>query len=264
MIRGWWKSLCKQVRPWWQALIDVIYPRTCRVCDKPLPERSDTRPLGEWFCQACEDDLEKVEPPYCKVCSEPYDGAIEGEFRCGNCASRKFGFDFAVAGYRAHGHVRELVHQFKFGKDLSLRGALGDLALRALKDPRLEKEDLSEWCLVPIPLHKRRQRERQFNQSLELCHHLARQTGAKVVDAVRRTRQTNTQSRLTRAQRLENLKGAFAMKRGFQGETSKLRNRKVLLVDDVFTTGATTDSCARVLRRQGKAQKVVVIAVARG
>lgn len=252
------------IAPWWQALLDVVYPRTCRVCDVPLPERNAVQSLNEWFCRSCEDSLTKLEGPYCKVCAEPYDGAIEGEFRCGNCADRKFSFEFAVAGYHADGAVRELVHQFKYRKDVSLRGALGDLLMRALQDPRLQAEDLATWRIVPVPLHKARQQEREFNQSLELAQWLARQTGIPVVDAMCRPRSTNKQSRLTRAQRLENLKGAFTMKWWYRRANSSLRGAKVLLVDDVFTTGATTDACARVLRREGGVQKVVVIAVARG
>ena len=258
-------SAClRWIEPWWLALLDVVFPRTCRVCDKPLPERSIERPLGEWFCQSCEDCLTPLEPPYCKVCAEPYDGVIEGEFRCGNCADRTLGFEFAVAGYKAEGPVRELIHKFKYGRDVSLRRALGALAQRSFQDPRLVAENWSNWCLVPVPLHRAREQEREFNQSLELCKTLARATGITLVDPMRRARPTNKQSRLTRAQRLENLRGAFTMKRGFHGPRSKLRGRNVLLVDDVLTTGATTDACARVLRRQGGAQKVVVIAVARG
>lgn len=247
-----------------RGVLDVVYPRTCRVCDKPLPTRSPLRPLGEWFCQACEDGLARLEPPYCKVCAEPYDGAIDGLFRCQNCADRAFAFEFAVTGYSAEGAVRDLVHRFKYGGDLSLRGALGGLLLRALQDPRLLEEDFSSWVLVPVPLHWSRRQERQFNQSLELCRRLSPQVRIPWADAMRRIRSTHTQSRLTRAQRLENLAGAFQMKRRFQGAASQLKGRNVLLVDDVFTTGATADACARVLKRKGGVQKVVVIAVARG
>jgi len=252
------------IAPWWQAWLDAIYPRMCRVCDKPLPQREPSRPLAEWFCKGCEEDLATLEPPYCSVCGQPYEGLIEGPFRCGNCADRKFAFEFAVAGYRAEAGVRELVHKFKYGKDVSLRGALGDLLQRALQDPRLRGEDLSGWCLVPVPLHRRREHEREFNQSWELCRQLAKRTGIPAIQAMRRTHHTDKQSRLTRAQRLENLRGAFAMRRRFKGPASRLLGSKVLLVDDVFTTGATTDACSRILLREGGAQKVVVIAVARG
>ncbi len=250
--------------PIWRVLLDVIYPRRCRVCLKPLPERDAARPLGEWFCEACETGLAKLEPPFCEVCSQPYDGQITGPFRCGNCADRQFAFEFAVAAYRAEEAVRELVHQFKYGRDLSLRGALAGLLAQVLQDPRLRGEDLAQWCLVPVPLHRGRQNDRGFNQSWELCRRLSQRTGLRRVRALRRKHATEKQSRLTRARRLKNLKGAFAMKRGFRGPRSRLRGWKVLLVDDVFTTGATAHACASVLRREGGAEKVVVIAVARG
>ena len=243
--------------PWTQALLNLLYPRACRVCEVPLSDR-------EWFCRDCEQAFPTLEAPFCQVCGEPFDGPMDRPFRCDNCADRKLHFDFAIAGYRAEGEVRELIHRFKYGRDITLRAPLGRMLARALDDPRLKNEDLSVWRLVPVPLHHARQREREFNQSHELCLQLSRHTGIPVLPGMKRLRPTDKQARLTRAQRLENLRGAFAMRRGFSGKTSPLAGARVLLVDDVFTTGATTDECARILRREAGVQKVVVIAVARG
>jgi competence protein ComFC len=243
--------------PWLQALLNLLYPRTCRVCDVSLTDR-------DWFCRSCEQAFPTLDPPFCQVCGEPYDGPMDRPFRCDNCADRKLHFDFAIAGYRAEGEVRELIHRFKYGRDITLRAPLGRMLCRALDDPRLQAEDLRAWTLVPVPLHRTREREREFNQSHELCLQLARHTGIPVQHVMKRLRPTDKQARLTRAQRLENLRGAFSLRRGFQGKASPLAGAKVLLVDDVFTTGATTDECARILRREAKVQKVVVIAVARG
>ena len=256
--------LCTILKPWGQALLDVVFPRTCRVCDQLLLDRPPGQPLGEWLCQPCADALPRLEAPYCRVCGEPYDGLSETEFRCSNCAGRRFAFDYAVAGYRAQDQVRELIHRFKYNRELALRGALADLLKNALDDPRFAKEELRQWVLVPVPLHWSREREREFNQSWELCRQLAKRTGIPALQAMKRRRSTGKQARLTRAQRLQNLRGAFGMRRGFLGERSRLAGQKVLLVDDVFTTGATAHECAKVLRRDGGAQKVVVIAVARG
>jgi len=253
-----------RLKPWGQALLDVIFPRTCRVCDQLLRERDPSHPLQEWFCPACEDALPLLEAPYCQVCAEPYDGAAEALFRCSNCAERKFAFEFAVAGYRAQDEVRELIHKFKYNHKLELRGALADLLHGALLEPRLAAEDLKQWTLVPVPLHRARERQREFNQSWEMCRELARRTGIPAVNAMKRQRATGRQTRLTRAQRLQNLRSAFAMKRRFAGANSRLLGPQVLLVDDVFTTGATAHECARVLRKEAGVQKVVVIAVARG
>ena len=244
--------LRNHLRPWGRALLDVIFPRTCRACDHLLLERDPLRPLGEWFCQPCEEALPRLEAPYCQTCAEPFDGVIANEFRCSNCADRKLAFEFAVAGYRASDEVRELIHRFKYNRELALRGALADLLERALNDPRLAGLDLKQWTLVPVPLHRSRERQREFNQSWELCRELSKRTGIPTFNAMRRKRVTSKQARLTRAQRLQNLRNAFTMKWRFSGDRSRLRSRNVLLVDDVFTTGATTNECARILRRVGR------------
>ena len=250
--------LCRTVAPWGRALLNLLYPRVCRVCNTPLP-------VGrEWTCSRCEGEFGITEPPYCSRCGEGFDGAIDREFSCSNCADRKLSFDFAFARFRAEGSVRDLIHRFKYNGELSLRAALGHMLLEALREPRLAHEDLTQWHLVPVPLHHSRRRERGFNQAHHLCRQLNRARKIPLCDALRRSRDTGHQADLTRAQRLENLRNAFEARRGYRGETSKLRGAKVLLVDDVFTTGATTDACARVLRRDAGVEKVVVIAVARG
>ena len=251
-------------QPWGRALTNVLYPRVCRVCDVFLPDWQPDEPMGEWFCSECQGLLRKVESPYCARCGECYDGALVGPFHCENCADRNYDFEFAVAGYHAEGPVRELIHAFKYARDLSLRGCLAELMTQALDDDRLVAENLSDWVMVPVPLHHARHREREFNQSEELCLQWQKRFSIPTVNALKRRRNTGHQASLTRKQRLDNLMSAFSLKRSFQGQNSPLAGRKVLLVDDVFTTGATTDACARVLKRQAGVEKVVVITVARG
>lgn len=254
--------LRRLLNPALQAAADLIYPQLCCVCKVPL---AHDVPRGVWFCQKCADELPVVEPPYCMVCGEVYDGSFTNVFRCMNCDGRRLEFEFAVAACRAEGAIRELVHQFKYERRLHLRGALAALLLRTLAEPRLEGENLVDWLLVAVPLHRSRERDREFNQSRELCQRLSQLTGIPAVDALVRTRETDTQVHLDRDERLKNLRGAFALRkpRPWQAKIA-LQGRRVLLVDDVFTTGATTSECARVLRREGGAEKVVVITVARG
>lgn len=250
--------LQRLLRPVWSALVDLIYPRQCCVCHLPLAEG--------WFCQGCADALPLIAAPYCKVCGEVYaDGAFTREFRCANCSGRKLEFEFAVAACHAKDSARELIHQFKYERRLHLRGALATLMLRALEDPRLAQENLAEWLLVPVPLHHSREEEREFNQSWELCLRLSSLTGIPAAKALIRTRATDSQARLRRHERLKNLRGVFAMQPPrFWQPNIDLRGRRILLVDDVFTTGATTNECARVLRREGGVEKVVVITTTRG
>jgi competence protein ComFC len=249
----------------WQSVLDLVFPRSCRGCELPLNENAPREGLGGWLCQACIDNLDRIQEPYCDRCGEPFAGPMTRAFLCSNCDGRRLAFDFAVSGFKAHGPMRELIHQFKYGKDISLRAVLGSALQMSLQDPRLAESDLSQWLLVPVPLHYFRQVKRGFNQSWELCRMLQKTTGIPAASILRRTRQTSTQARLHRQQRLENLRGVFALKRSLPWSTpADLKGKKILLVDDVLTTGATAHECAKVLKREAGAEKVVVITAARG
>jgi competence protein ComFC len=242
------------------TLLDLLYTRKCEGCDVFL--ESGREGSKQWLCERCHDGMERIVAPYCDVCGEPYEGAMSGRFRCGNCAGLKLHFDFAVAGFKAEGAVRELVHRFKYQRALHLRGLLGTLLERALHDPRLREVDAS-WMLVPVPLHHARQREREYNQAWELCGVLAKSRGLRALEAMSRVRSTTAQASLSRNQRIENLRGAFAVKPRAVKKKA-LEGKSVLLVDDVLTTGSTTSECARVLRKEAGVERVAVITVARG
>lgn len=242
------------------AFLDLLYTRRCEACEGFL--ESGREGARRWLCDPCHAGMARVEAPFCHVCGEPYDGEMTGSFQCGNCADLTLHFEFAIAGYRADGAVRELVHRFKYQRALHLRGLLGTMLGRALEDGRLSRQD-SQWTLVPVPLFHARQREREYNQALELCRVLSKARDLPLLDAMSRVRSTTPQASLTRHQRMENLRGAFTMKRGV-AKKGTLQGRAVLLVDAVLTTGSTTSECARILRKEAGVEKVVVITVARG
>lgn len=257
--------LRRVLTPALEAAIDLIYPRLCCVCKVPQEDAAPREGLRAWFCKVCAEEMPFIGPPYCNVCGEVYDGAFTHAFRCMNCEGRRLEFEFAVAACHAEGAIRELVHQFKYERRLQLRGPLATLLLRTLDEPRLAGENLADWLLVPVPLHRSRELDREFNQSWELCVRLSGLTGIPAVKALSRVRETDSQASLDRDERLKNLRGAFAVRslRPWEGKIT-LQGSRILLVDDVFTTGATTSECARVLRREGGAEKVVVITAARG
>lgn len=241
-------------------LLDALYPRCCFSCEVILPLHAPRSGQEAWLCQECQETLVKVEPPYCEVCGEPYDGALELPFRCWNCQGRGLAFDFALSANKAGGAVREMIHAFKYHRQLAMRAPLAELMLPVFSDPRLAEQDLADWLLVPVPLHPLRWVWRGYNQSYELCRALARLKGMRTVSLLRRARVTRAQAGLARGQRLRNLRGIFAM-RLFAPD---VRGRNVLLVDDVLTTGATTHECAKVLKKEAGVEKVVVITAARG
>lgn len=254
-------------RRWRDVSLNVLYPPRCRSCAVLLQEPESQEGLLRWLCPRCVGGLDRLQSPCCSVCGEAFEGAMDGPFRCSNCEDRRFAFDFALSAFRATGPMRELLHKFKYNGQLTLRTALAEALRQTLEDERLRKEDLADWLLVPVPLHWLRYLRREFNQSWELCRELSRSTGIPAARVLRRTRHTPKQARLTRHERLENLRGVFALRRGGGWPDAAgldLTGRKILLVDDVLTTGATTHECAQVLRRQGGAARVVVLTAARG
>jgi len=262
-------GLWRRLRPLMRAAEELVFPPACVVCAAPLPAGAARHEEAAWFCEACLRAIEPQQPPYCSKCGEMHDGAFTQAFRCANCEGLELEFDFAVASCMARGPLRQLIHRFKYGRRLHLRAALAVLLRRVLDEERLRGEDLRQWLLVPVPLHAERESDREFNQSWELCRRLAQFTGIPAAEVLERSRPTVKQAHLNRRQRRENLRGAFCLRAARQWPwhppgPPDIHGRRILLVDDVLTTGSTTSECARVLKNAAGAEKVVVITVARG
>lgn len=231
------------------ALLSLFFPPHCASCG------ADTG-RGVHLCDECADKARAIIAPFCRRCSEPFDGAIDGEFECANCGDRELHFDCAVAPYLSRGVVRELIHRFKYDRERFLRVPLANWLADALADERITRQPVD--AIVPVPLHPTRLRERGFNQAAELGALLSARASVPMIECLQRTRYTTTQTRLDRHERMENLRNAFRVR-----QSAAVQSRHILLVDDVFTTGSTVDECARVLRLAGAAS-VRVATVARG
>jgi len=232
-----------------EALISLLFPPHCAFCRNPTP-------AGQHLCESCRSRTARIERPYCQQCSQPFDGAIDGNFTCVNCGDRRFHFDCAVSRYRSTGLVRELIHRFKYDRTFYLRGTLAEWLAETLDDVRIRVQPYD--YLVPVPLHPARMREREFNQADVLARLISSRAERPVLTALRRIRYTTTQTRLDREERMQNLRNAFRVR-----QTSRVSGSHLILVDDVFTTGSTVEECARVLKQAGAAS-VRVITVARG
>ena len=151
--------------------------------------------------------------------------------------------------------VKEIIHQLKYGCHRSLARPL---AARHASAYDTHRHRLQADCLIPVPLHPARKRERGFNQSGEIARHFSRIVGVPLAQHwLLRTRPTEVQAGLTRRERRRNVSGAFEI-----SKTAEIRGRAVLVIDDVFTTGATLNECARILRQSGTA-RIAVPTVAR-
>ena len=228
------------------VLVSLLYPQTCVGCGEEMETPGE-------ICGDCESRLNRIAPPLCAKCSEPFSGAIAGSFECANCADRELHFEAAVSAFRARGMVRDIILDFKYGRQSRLQHLVGSWLFQALDDERLNGRIFD--LIVPVPLHPAKQRERGFNQAVLLAQLLARKILIPMNPALERIRYTTTQTALDRSERMKNLHGAFRLRRN-----RDVRNSRVLLVDDVLTTGSTLSECARVLKKAGAAQVFAVTA----
>jgi ComF family protein len=240
-----------KLKGWVDAGFSLIYPTACQLCGEHRAV-----PLEGLVCSRCWTKVRFIKPPFCERCGLPYQGEITTSFECANCRELDFHFSSARSAVAAGGVILEAIHRYKYSRAMWFEPFLADVFLReALPTLRGQSWDL----IVPVPLHPTKRREREFNQAERMAGHLSEAARIPLnANLLRRVVPTRTQTLLTRQQRAANVRRAFAMRNGL-----RLHGKRIILVDDVFTTGATTDACARVLRTNG-AGEVCVWTVARG
>jgi competence protein ComFC len=217
--------------------LDLLYPPRCALC----------RRQGSFLCDGCRGALPRADGDRCPTCWLPWDRRF-----CAACDAHPPAFSSLRAPYRYEGDVRTLVRAFKFGNFSALASRLGEPMVLMIEQTAFPD------VLVPVPLSRRHQRERGYNQALILTRVIATYRDVPVVQALRRTSQGVPQSLTSEASsRRENVRDAFAVSR-----PSAVKGRRVLIVDDVATTGATLDACARVLLEAG-ADRVDALTFAR-
>src|SRR6266404_3938852 len=231
-----------------RGLVSLVYPPSCTICSAPVE-------FSEYLCPDCEAKLSRIVPPFCAKCSEPFDGAITTTFACANCAHRALHFDAAVSAYRSRGIVRHVILNFKYGRQIHLRHLVARWLVAALDDERLRERRFD--AIVPVPLHPAKQRERGFNQAALLAEWLGSHMALPLRPVLQRVRFTTTQTAFDRSERMQNLRNAFRLRKN-----ADVRKSRVLLIDDVLTTGSTLSECARVLKEAG-AQSIYAATAAR-
>ncbi|MBX2826250.1 MAG: ComF family protein [Gammaproteobacteria bacterium] len=218
----------------WNGLVDLVYPQ-----------------------DAAPGSCRKIKFPYCELCGEPVFGEVSNRYECSNCSGRTWYIQKARAAYRAEADVLDWIHQCKYSSHWHRLPQLGQWLVDGYDqfygDERFE-------AIVPVPLHWRRFWRRGFNQARELSLHLSRHSEIPLRDVLQRQKNTAVQASLSRKERMSNCRGAFRLKK----RAFDVRGLRLLLIDDVFTTGSTVNACARQLKQQGGAREVSVLTVARG
>jgi ComF family protein len=238
----------------WQALLDVLLPPQCRLCG--------ARTAGEpvpWVCQRCWLAITYVVPPICQQCGQPLaappEGIASSTHRCGACLLHPPPYERARAVGLYDGVLRDAIHAMKYQR---IYGLVQPLAALLHAQFACHWHDAMPEALVPVPLHRSRLRQREFDQACALARCLSQDTGIPLwADVLVRHRRTASQVGLDATQRRRNVQGAFTIR-----DSLRCQEKTLLLIDDVYTTGATARECARLLRQAG-AVRVGIYALAR-
>lgn len=227
-----------------QRLVRVVYPPRCVLCGAPGFNDRD-------ICEACYCSLPWIEAA-CVQCAIPLADNSGDHPRCGQCLKKPPAFDRSLSLFSYDKDAIKLIHQLKFNEKLAYSRLLGSMLAEKIQNQCIEPPD----CILPVPLYKKRLRQRGFNQSIELARYAAKNFNIPMdLRSVRRVRDTQTQTGLDKAHRRRNIHGAFAV-------TRALNVRHVAIIDDVVTTTSTVNELARRLKRAG-VKRVDVWSIAR-
>ena len=230
-----------------ETILGILYPRRCPVCHEVVKKR------GELICPSCRKEVRPVQEPLCKKCGKHISGA-EQEY-CRDCRTREHLYTRGLALLPYTGKIKQSVYQIKFHNKREYIDFFGPYMAEILGDKILAWE---AQALIPVPLHRSKLRKRGFNQAELLAKYVGEALGIPVrTDIVQRTRATKPQKDLTWRERQNNLKGAFKISR------YDVKLKKIILVDDIYTTGSTIDGIAGKLLEQG-AEEVYFISLCIG
>jgi ComF family protein len=224
---------------YFNPMINILYPKVCLHCGDLFSDG-----LSNILCRSCFDSIPVFEDPLCDHCGLPLPArAFEDSehLRCRECGDKPYFLDQVRALGTYEGALRIIHHSFKFEGMESLKEEISDKLVGATPAFFLKPTEV----LIPVPLSPERKRERGYNPSESLAIEVSRKTGIPVGFSLDKIKSTVPQMSLTREERFKNPKGAYRVKR------DEIIPAKVLLIDDVFTTGSTLEECARVLKKAG-------------
>ena len=213
---------------------NIIFPKSCLICNKIIK--------NGLFCFDHWRKINFITKPYCKICHLPFEYKIDNKLLCGGCLAKKPHYKKLVAACKYDDELMSLIVKFKFFDQSHLSRELYQFIF-----PKLEEFITKIDFIVPVPLHKKRLKDRKYNQALFLAKFISKKSKIKLLpDLLIRSKEGKNQIGLNKRARIENVKNAFELNRKYQ---DLIQDKNILLIDDVVTTGATINNCSKVLKK---------------
>lgn len=225
-------------------ILNTLFPETCPVCSNRARDHA-TAPI----CCECWNTIRPYSGPACQRCGKPL--VSDSSTFCGECLRSAPPFDYARSFGLYDGVLRKAIYHLKYFGLKRLARPLAELMME-MQLPRVD-------AVIPVPLHKSRHRQREFNQSALVARHMARKLNAElIINGLTKTRETAPQVGLNYKERMKNVRNAFSVQ-----DDGRISGMKIILVDDVVTTGSTIRECAKELKKAG-ASSIFAVSIAHG
>lgn len=239
------------LRRFFRDLAGIIYPKICPGCKNKI----DPQSAADFICDSCQARIKLNLPPFCRKCGRHLEASSLNTGSCPNCLVRKFNFDRAFSPCIFEGITKELIHGFKYRGKEYLAGPLSKIMINFIKEYHIPLEHLD--LIIPMPLHKTRLREREFNQAEALGVLIGAEFNKEIDSSLlMRRRLTKTQTELPLDKRFQNAQESFSITKN-----ARLKDKNLLIIDDVLTTGATASAAALALKEAG-ANKILILTLA--
>ena len=223
-------------------IIDFFFPSKCLLCKNDIIDQLS-------ICQTCWFALNFISKPFCNICGRPFEFSMQKNFTCLKCIANKPFYDLARGIFKFDEHSKKLIHAFKYYDMTNLAPFFASILYNKYKE-EINTYDL----IIPVPMHKLKRLYRLYNQAFLLAKALSKISNKKIAcDVLLKSKWTKPQTFLSKKERISNLEGSFKI----NNQTS-IKNKKIILIDDVSTTSTTIDICSKALKKHGAANILVL------